>query len=278
MNRYIVIIIFLLPSLNIFAQTNWHFEPKIERNTYYLLEGSIADKYPITMYLEYGNFCLHYSRWDYAKTLKGWYYYNNKKIKLPLIGSEKYYQTDEGQKEQITLYVPTNVLDTIRENSCDLEKYNEIFVADAVSFEEMQWQMNNSKSFLPVKLKEKSRPSAETKSSILLYVKGIEMFSFNLTDNSKDVYIETIELKASKEIGNDFYLIFSFSRPSKPSSLGMGHCGSGYEDYLGFLHISSFEVKEFKYVQTYSCFSAILEEYTFEKNAPEKGITVTKNE
>jgi hypothetical protein len=71
-------------------------------------------------------------------------------------------------------------------------------------------------------------------------------------------------------------LIFSFSQPSVPGSKGMGHCGAGYEDYLGFLHVSSFEVKEFKYFQTYSCLKEILKEYTFDENALEKGITVNE--
>ena len=285
MNRYITILIFLLASVSTFTQAQWRFESKIERNNSYLYEGTIADKYPITMYLEEDGYCSSESRWDYGHRLKGWYYYNNRKIKLPLIGSETYYGLDGADEYKITLYVPTNILkDSIRENICDLEKFNEIFVADD-SFELMQWRTSKNKSFLPVKLKEIRRPSSETKAFILLYIRDVEMFSFDLTDNLKGLmdaynnfdcdydcnYIDEIEIKSSKAIGNDFYLIFSFSQPSSPSSQGHGHCGSGYEEFLGFLHISSFKVKEFKYVQTYSCFQ-ILEEYTFDANAPEKGI------
>jgi len=207
-------------SVNIFAQSDWHFETKIERNNHYLLEGSIADKYPITMFLEP---CKH----------------------------------------------------------CDMETRNRWNYA----YESMQWQTNGNKSFLPVKLKEVSRPSMETKSTVSLYVRGVEMFSFDLTDKLKDLkdvygtsiggaYIETIKLEVSKKIDNDFYLIFSFSQPTVPNSNGFGHCGAGYESYLGFLHISSFELKDFKYYQTYSCLKEISEEYMFDENAPEKGITV----
>jgi hypothetical protein len=290
MKTYIIVLTFLLTSLHIFAQTNWCFEPKIERNNHYLFEGSIAGKYPITMYLEKDGFCSFESRWDYAYRLKGWYYYNNRKIKLPLIGAQKYYDMDGVSQYKTTLYVPTNILkDDIRENACDLEKFNEIFVSDD-SLGSMHWKTGKHQSFLPVKLKEICRPSPETKAFILLYIRDIEMVSFNLTDNLKGLkdtyndfdgdynYIDQIEIKSSKEIDNDFYLIFSFSQPSVPGSNGFGHCGAGYEEYLGFLHISSFEVKEFKYAQTFSCFGGISTEYTFDTDVPEKGITVKKNE
>ena len=286
MNKYVAVLIFLLTCVNTLAQSNWKFEAKIEESINYLFEGIIADKYPITMYLEYDDFCLYDNKWNYARTLKGWYYYNNRKIKLPLIGSEKYYETDDGQKEKITLYVPTNVLDNIRGDSCDLEKFNEIFIADTGSFESMQWKTSNSKSFLPVKLKVIRYPLIKTNSSILLYIRKVEMLSFNLNDNLQDFkdpwnepygdYINQISIKTSKEINNDFYLIFSFSVPSVIGGNGMGHCGAGSEDYLGFLHISSFEVKEFKYYQTSSCRYAFEGKYTYDKSAPEKGIKLNE--
>lgn len=47
-------------------------------------------------------------------------------------------------------------------------------------------------------------------------------------------------------------------------------------DYLGFLHISSFDVKEFRYYQTSSCISSFDDKYTYDENEPEKGITLKK--
>lgn len=293
MNNCIVVLMFLLAGVNMSAQPQWKFETKIERSTNYLLEGTIADKYQITMYLEYDNFCLYDNKWNYARTLKGWYYYNNRKIKLPLIGSEKYYETNDGQESKIMLYVPTDIKDNIRENACDLEEFNEIFIAEALkekngfcSFELMRWKTNNSKSFSTVNLKIIHQPLLETKANISLYIRGIEMFNFNLTDNLLDLkdtygdvygnYVDRVDIEVSKEVNNDFYLIFSFSIPSVPGGIGMGYCGAGSEDYLGFLHISSFGVKEFKYYQTASCISSFDEKYTYDKNEPEKGIILKK--
>ena len=281
MKRHIIALMFLFTSVNTFAQSDWYFETKIERNNHYLLEGNIADKYPITMYLERDGFCLYEDKWTYAHTLKGWYYYNNKKIKLPLIGSEKYY--DEAGDTRITpLYVPNDALDSIRENSCDLEKFSEIFVMDTINGGFL-WKKSNSKSFLPVKLKEIRRPSPYTKVFISLYVKGIEMLSLNLTDKLREIddpnvnceynYIDYIEIGETKKNDNDFYLTFSFSIPSVPRGIGMGHCGAGTAEYSGFLHISSFEVKELKYYQTYSCFELIPEKYRYFENPLKRGIT-----
>jgi hypothetical protein len=288
MRKYGIVLIFLLVSVNTFAQFDWHFETKIEKNNHYLLEGDIAGKYPITMYLEYDDFCLYDNKWNYARTLKGWYYYNNRKIKLPLIGSEKYYETNSRQECKVMLYVPTDIKDNIRENTCDLEKFNEVFITDtldedgACSFESMQWKTNSSSYFLPVKFKKTRQPSPETEAFISLYIRGIEMLSFNLTANLRDVkdtygnYIHQVDIEASKEVNNDFYLIFSFSIPSVPGGFGMGYCGAGFEDYLGFLHIGSFGVKEFKYYQTASCIRSFDEKYTYDKDEPEKGITMKK--
>ena len=288
MNRYITVLILLLTSSNIFAQTQWQFKSKIEQNNSYLFEGTIG-RYPITMYLEKDGYCFLSNRWNYGYRLKGWYSYNNRNIKLPLIGSEVYNGADGADDFKITLYVPINVLDSINMETCDLKKFREIFVSDC-SFETIQWRMNNSKSSLPVNLKTIRSPSPQTEAFISLYIRDVEMFTFNLTDKLTDLkdvyqlsieanYIESIELISSKAIDNDFYLIFSFSHPSIPSLIdrSRGYCGAGYEGYLGFLHISSFEVKNFKYVQTYSCFSFIEEEYTFDENAPEKGIMKIEN-
>jgi hypothetical protein len=61
--------------------------------------------------------------------------------------------------------------------------------------------------------------------------------------------------------------------PSVPGGIGMGHCGAGYEEYFGFLHISSFEVIELRYYKTYSCFALIPEKYTYFENPLKQGIT-----
>jgi hypothetical protein len=287
--KCIIVLLFLFTGISVFAQSDWHFETKIERNNHYLLEGAIANRYPITMYLERDGFCLYEYRGNVIYRLKGWYYYNNRKIKLPLIGSEIIAYSDRFDTSKVTLYVPTDIFDNIRDNSCDLKDFKEIFVTEEKQgrmsdFESMQWRMSNNESFLSVQLREIQRPSQETRVSILLNIRGIEMLYFDLTDNLRDlkdpwgepcgIYVEQLNIEASKKINNEFYLIFSFSLPSRPGSYGMGHCGAGYEDYLGFLHISSFEVKEFTYYQIDSCSYLIEEKYTFDENAPEKGITV----
>ncbi|MDR1583630.1 MAG: hypothetical protein LBS55_10320 [Prevotellaceae bacterium] len=289
--KKIIILVALLMTTNAWGQTPWQFKSKIDRGeTGFLLEGAIDNKYPITMYLTRDNFCNtdNNNKWNYTFLLNGWYYYNNKKIKLPLIGYERYFRTNSTDGKKIVLYVPVNILDEINEKTnCELEKYKEIFIAEEenqeglYSLQYMQWKPDGKNSFLPVNLKKIQSPSLKTKVTITLEVRGIEMFYFNLTDNLsdlKDAYqsynttIDNIEILASKAINNDFYLIFSFSRPSVPGSLGFGYCGAGYEDYLGFLHISSLEMKEFKYYQTDSCISFIKEKYMYDENFPEKGI------
>jgi hypothetical protein len=291
--KHITILVVLLIASSAWSQTSWQFKSKIEtEGTGFLLEGTLG-KYPITMYLTRDKFCNtdNNNRWNYIYLLKGWYYYNNKKVKLPLIGYEKYIQTDSIYGEKIALYVPVNILDTINEKTnCELEKYKEIFIAEndtqngLYSLQNMQWKSDDRSSFLPVKFNKIQSPSLEKKATITLEVRGVELFSFNLTDHLSDLkdaynqpynrYIDSMEILASNVINNDFYLIFSFIHPSVLGSTGFGHCGAGYEDYLCFLHISSLEVKEFKYYQIGSCLHYIEGTYTYDKNFPGKGIQV----
>ena len=292
--KHITIVAALFIAASTWGQTPWQFKAKVDPGkTGFLLEGSIGNKYPITMYLEFDRLC-HQSgdnKWNYTYRLKGWYYYNDRKIKLPLIGYDKNFEVDNDSREKIALYVPVNILDEIDEKTnCELESYKEIFIAENseqsgfISFQNMRWKLDGKKSFLPVKLKEIQRPDTETKVTITLEVRNMEMFSFNLTDNLSDLkdaydqpynrHIDNIEILASKAAGNDFYLIFSFAHPSVLGSIGFGHCGAGVEEYLGFLHISSLEVKEFKYCLTESCYAYfdLESRCTYDANFPEKGI------
>ena len=70
MNKYIAILIFLFTSVNTSAQANWHFIATIEETKSYLFEGTIANKYQITMYLEHDGFCLYDNKWNYAHSKK----------------------------------------------------------------------------------------------------------------------------------------------------------------------------------------------------------------
>ncbi|MGB4846576.1 MAG: hypothetical protein WBP41_01590, partial [Saprospiraceae bacterium] len=52
MIKTLLFILFLLETGILYSQQDWELKSRIERNAYTILEGSIDNKYPITMYLE----------------------------------------------------------------------------------------------------------------------------------------------------------------------------------------------------------------------------------
>ena len=87
-----VIIFILIIGLrnNCHSQINWKFSFEIERNDYYFLKGKIDNRYEITMKL-FGEDILCGNQnvgFQYQnKGLRGWFYYDRYKKKIPIIGS-----------------------------------------------------------------------------------------------------------------------------------------------------------------------------------------------
>jgi len=129
-------------------------------------------------------------------------------------------------------------------------------------------------TFYAVELKPIHHFSWNTEVTIGLEIRGIEISEINLTELSEIEYIQTVEILAAKEIENNFYAIIEFGHMTNPGSSGSGHCGAGYERYLGFLKINSgLEIEQFEFHQTWSCIRYIPEDkFTFDKGHPEKGI------
>lgn len=266
----IIISVFIYSVLP--AQTEWRFKSEVEKNDYYLLEGTIADKYPITMYLEEsGFFCNYESRWNFSYGIKGWYYYNNFKKKIPLLGSV---EESGGESCFLSLFVPVNLLDTINRNSCGIEEYKEVFTTnESCSFTSMKWKKSNQEDWSNVTLNLIQSINEETNAKIILEINGFDFYSFDLSDVTEIEYIESVNLLSSKAIDNNFYLIFSFNHMTNPGSNGHGYCGAGYEEYLGFLHINElFEIAGFEYYLTESCDRYIEQGYGYDEEFPENGI------
>ena len=270
----IVVVIFLFFILPTFtdAQTDWNLEPTIKKNDYFLLEGKISD-YPITMYLERTNkFCGEHqnNNWN-ARGLKGWYYYDKIKKKIPLVGAMKCSDPNYFTK----IYVPENLLDTLNNTTCSLENYKELFESNkCFSFDEMLWASKNNNKYLPVYLNEKHAFSYETDVVLSFRLNGLELADFNLTELTENILIDKVEVVSKKELDANFYAIIKFSNRSNPSSNGGGQCGAGVEGFLGFIKINDeLELEEFNFYETHSCVKYVEEgKYIYDVDFPEKGV------
>jgi len=277
LNRAVTIILISFFGLCSNAQSKWEFKPKIEGHEYYLLKGKIDGKYSIEMFLtETWEFCgeSDNNKWN-ARGIRGWYQYETVKKKFPLVGSMKY----DAPEYFVRLYVPKNPLDKIERKSCEVKEYKEIFIAEkCCSMNEMKWRTADKDIFLPVNLEEIHSFSWATNSVVILEISGLEFTEINLASLTGIEHIQYIDILSEKEIENKFYAIVQFGHMTNPGSNGSGHCGAGYERFLGYIEVNhSLELEKFEYFQTESCLRYIPEGlYSFDEKNPEKGIKENK--
>ena len=278
MKNILLLVFFMLFSfISIGQNKNWNFKIEISNDAYYELEGKIADKYPIYIrYEDDGSLCGAENQspsWQ-NRGIRGYYYYEKTKLKIPLIG---YYYGSLGYKlEEFKLFVPNYIFDTIKMNNCEFENYKEVFVnpQNYFKFDSLLWKMKGG-NFYPVSLKVKHNYSIATSAIINLNIFDINYFSFDLSKNSKLKYIDDIIIRSSKEINGKFYVIFEFGERTIPGGSGGGQCGCGYENYLGYLAIKKdFSIEKFEYHQIDSCYKNIEISYKFDEKHPEYGLKI----
>ncbi len=263
--------------MNTFSQSSWELLPHIEKNDYYLLEGTFTDGEEFEMYLtKTWEICGDaINERENSQGLKGWYQLKNEAKKHLLVGSINQNAEVGASSYFIKLFVPQNPLATIDDETCEIADYKELFVVDACcSMQKMNWKKQGKQSFQQIELKEIHPSSWETEASLNLSINELELLTINLTDLTKIKYIDSVEVLAAKEIDGQFYAIIEFGHMTNPGSNGMGFCGAGYEAYLGFIQINaSLDIVKFEFHQTESCNRIIPEDkYTFNKEHPENGI------
>jgi hypothetical protein len=273
MIRMSLLLIFIVNSVIITGQPSWELIPKIERNAYYYLEGSIDNKYPISMYLELtGGFCgsSNNNRWN-PRLMKGWYEYKRIGKKIPLIGS---FNGSDGADFYLKIFVPKSPMDTLNQLSCELNEYKEMFLIKyGYSMDTMDWMKYGQDTFLPVQLKETHPLSWNTLTTLSLSISGINFSEINLSELTNDQYIEKINVESSTYLNGKFYFIIRYGQSTIPGTSGSGHCGAGWEEWLGYLVINDeLEIDKFEYYQSASCLEYIETEYSFDKKHPELGI------
>lgn len=271
--------IFTLSACPLLAQsaTNWSFKTQIEENDYYLFEGTINERYPIKMYLEIGwDFCGegNVNRWK-ARSLHGWYAYQNVGTKIPLLGSIMFADPDPF----VRLYVPPTLQAESDAITCEVKNYREVFTtSNSYQFTDLLWQTKDMDEPYKVELETIHDFSWNTTTRIGFTWRGVELASLNLTERSGVPYIQWADVTAAKEINNEYYAIIEFGHVSNPGSTGSGYCGAGEENFLAFLKLNDqMEWETFEFHQVESCHKNLPEgTYSYDADFPERGIRVRK--
>lgn len=257
-------------SLNLKAQEHWLFKSQVSFDRYEIFKGTINGKYPITMYREesYESCSKYASRWT-PRLVYGWYKYNNVGTKIPIVGSICYADACESY---LKLFVPEDFTKYSIDENCDMLNFREVFSQEQGQ-ELMQWQMAGKDKY-PVQLTPVHEFSWRTRVDLNLEINEIEIEKFNLSELSKNEYIENVEILSQKFIGDKFYMIIQYSHQSNPGSFGHGMCGAGLEQYIGHLKIDkNFRVQSFEEIQTSSCINSFDNvNVIYDVNKPELGI------
>ncbi len=205
-----------------------------------VLKGNINGKYDITIYLKAEKFSEDHM---YAFSVKGWYYYNNVKKTIPLVGV---YNPTEGltlfnlsdktlEKKILDLNFPEDVIWKKLEAIETIKTFNEKFtISDAK--EKNTW-VNNSKSF--------SLEINNLDDSFLiedLKLLKIDKTVINLSKYS--IYHKNLEIISKKTNPNETRILLSYEEMGNPNIQGV--CG-GAED-LGYIILIYNNKNELTYI------------------------------
>jgi len=236
MKKSLIFFILIFIQTKLVSQNDF---PKIEKITTNerMLHGYLAKKYPITIYLKLHKFSGFHRR---INKLKGWYYYDKIKTKIPLVGIS-------GQ--DLILY--------------QLKDENSFFNKDLDNrkdVEEFENIADYTEKFIISKDESKSK----------WFSKGKELRLFLNLENTS-VIKESEFLHISKERtfplnqfrARNFNLLYAnkdrflleYSYGSKANV--MGHCGAGNEEGFLLLVFDENGLKEFKDFPTESCLDGI---------------------
>jgi len=129
----------------------------------------------------------------------------------------------------------------------------------------------------PVRLNVKHEFSWKTTATLKFQINDLTISEINLTQLSKNDYIEGIKIISQKRVSGKFHILMQYSHQSNPGSYGHGSCGAGLEEYAAHLIINeSFEIESFDKLLYRSCINNIFKNkapYNIEK--PELGL-ITK--
>ena len=234
MKKLLFLLAIVLIQLNTVAQNVFPRVEKITTNEK-ILHGYIAKKYPITIYLK-----VHKSSGFHTNInkLKGWYYYNNIKTKIPLVGVNG---------EELVLY---QLKDENAFLNKDLDGWSDLEAIENISdyLEKFVISKENSKWFS----------------------KGKEL-EVSINNNNISISKENEYLRLSKErsfnldqfIAKEFTLLYAnenrfilgYAYNSKANLVG--YCGAGNEEGYLSLVFDENGLKEFEEFPIESCIDDI---------------------
>lgn len=228
--------------------------PKIERKLTQdqIIHGSIDEKYPITVYLHFN----HYSEDNFMfYSIDGWYYYDNVKKKIPLVGI---YSGDLVLYEMESQASKDSILNLIGDGGDYMERFDHLLQRSSykerfqLSYSDYQYKGNwdNHNKTLPVTFETTSVQLDELKEYMNLSFGTDKNYTYDLSKIGPSYFDYTVF--AWKFHEGKYRIILKYETASSANVNGM--CGAGIEAGFVLLEINNKgQITEYKEELIESC-------------------------
>lgn len=222
-----------------------------------MLKGTIAGKHHITIYLNYVD---HAPDHRYTHSVKGWYWYDKIKTKIPLVGvydgTLTLYQLENREQEDSLIHFVSKsedqtsywpILDEIKGRKNYLEKFQ---ISEYQTQDKNKW--TNKSSALSVQIYAKELAVYHEEEYLL--VDGFDGFTQVYTSNIRQFteYDKNFKLEKFKVIREELRVLLSFDYGSRAHAQTM--CGAGSEKgFVLLVFNQKMELQDIKRELTESC-------------------------
>lgn len=226
----LIVLVLLLVATVTFGQT----APKIDRKLMQdqIIHGTIDEKYPITVYLHFNEYSednfMYYS-------IEGWYYYDNIKKRIPLVGlfcSDLVLYQFENKESKDSVLGLMGIGDNYMERLDNLLQRSNYIERFKLSYSEYRYQgtWDKDKKTLPVTFETSNIQLDELKEYLLLSFGADKNFVYDLAKIGPSYYDYSVF--AWKFYEGKYRILLKYETASSANVNGM--CGAGKE--VGFVY------------------------------------------
>ncbi len=257
----ILFLSFILAGQVAFCQSRaFQFRPKVASGNFYLLKGTIDGRHKITMKLDVLNSArcgAAYKSIQFKNGgIDGWYEYDRIGERIPITGSFL-------NGEEVKLFVPNSVQDTINGITCEMVNFKEMFWNDE-DFDviKMQWKQQDVKGSKEVRLTAFHTPVEDT--MFLEFIVDDEVSKvINVSDLTDVSGIDNIEVISYSSVDSIYHLLFRLENNGWRE----------YQDYIGYLSMNKdLQLKEFYVVLRDNSWSGESATLFYDEYHPERGV------
>ncbi len=188
--------------------------------------------------------------------IDGWYEYDKIGKKIVLRGSYLY-------ENEVKLFVPKSLSDTINSTTCNMEHYKEIFVnREDFDLTTMYWKMQGDLDFKKVELNILHRPCPDT-ISVIFEHGNHQIEAFNISALANIEGVDDIRIISYVRKDGNYHLLFKLENNGWRE----------YQDYVGYLRVNDeMKLEDFYVYLNYDSWAGEKNNLIYDESHPEMGV------